>query len=88
MNVFKYPLKEGEQTFEVPKGAEIVDLKAQYGMTVLYLLVDPSQPRVRRTFLTVQTGREFTPSGKVKPVGTTMFREGRFVLHTFEVLAQ
>ena len=81
--VYKYGLRPGLQTLELPLGARILHVGDQYGSGMLWALVDPEQHVLEpRTLYVVGTGMHFDHHISAH-LGT--FQAGPFVIHVFEV---
>lgn len=93
MKVFKYYLPLfGVDEVNMPEGAKVISVGLQEDFdesgedVVLWAIVEPEPNRnklVPRQFLTVYTGEDFDPKGKVF-IGTVQRKDG-IVLHIFEV---
>jgi len=84
--VWKYevgPLAETE--FEIPKDATILRVGNQGGLGCIWMLVDTTQPKVKRKFVSVGTGQKFDNTG-LNYIGT--WENGPFVWHLFEVMSK
>lgn len=58
--IFKYPLRQqGEFPLDLPEGCRILGARNQRNRPVLYAMVDPKAPLVRRKFRVVNTGEKF-----------------------------
>lgn len=68
-------------SFEIPKGAKFMTVQAQAGMSVMWMLVDPSQPNEERKFRAHQTGCAL-PDDPGTYLGTVQL--GDVVAHIFE----
>jgi hypothetical protein len=57
--IYKYPLKlTGEQTIEMPRGAEILSVQDQGGTICVWALVDTKSETKQYTFRIYGTGHE------------------------------
>lgn len=92
MVIWKYPVSaEASFYLELPEDSEILDVQVQgshgefssaLSDVVVWALVDPETPRVKRTFRVVATGEPFEADGLCY-LGT--FQPGRrLVFHLFE----
>lgn len=83
--IFKYGLEiEDEQTLELPKGYEILKVTVQYGMPVLYALVDVDTKETEEVLIiTYGTGHVFDESYEQKYLGTCAFYDDTLMLHYF-----
>lgn len=86
--VWKFPLGteqdpvELRQEIEMPRGAQLLEVQTQFGLPVLWALVDPEVERETRTFWTYGTGHRAERTRVY--VGTFQLAEGRFIGHVFE----
>jgi hypothetical protein len=88
MAIWKYVLnKTGPTVYEMPAGARVVSVQAQYGELTLWALVNPeiSQHQQRR-FLSLMTGEPGPVTEESPSLGTVQFDQGRFVVHVFEAM--
>lgn len=58
--IWKFNLGAGTTIHEMPKGAKVLSIGWQNGVAVIWLLVDPSAPKVRRGFWLVGTGNQLS----------------------------
>jgi hypothetical protein len=87
LTVWKFPLHmEQPNTFEMPKGAQVLAAQAQLGGPTIWALCNPLAPKEKRTFRIVGTGHEIEdqPGVLLDHVGTFQLYEGKFVGHIFE----
>ena len=66
----------------MPRGAKVLTAQAQFGMPVIWALVDPNAPVVERAFLMLGTGHD-APTAALEYVGTIQLHDGSLVLHVF-----
>lgn len=93
--IWKFPLRiEDTQEIEMPAGARILTVQAQFGVPCLWALVRSESPRVRRTIRTIGTGHPIsddfptlsaTASSYDGYIGTYQLSDGNLVFHVFEV---
>jgi len=84
--VYKYEIDVmGVLTFEMPKGAEVLCIREQFGRPKMWAKVDDSQPLEKRSFAIVGTGNPIPRASTSKYIGTFFHLEGRFVGHVFEI---
>lgn len=69
---------------DMPIGAEPLSVQMQRGRPVLWALVNPEAPKVRRRFITVGTGHVFSEHHDVTFVGTFQMNDGDLVFHLFD----
>lgn len=79
--VWKFPMVNMAESFDVPAGAALLHVHEQGGIPCVWMLVDPSAKRERRTFQVVGTGHQF--SARYLYLGTAHC--GSLVWHVFEV---
>ncbi len=81
--IWKYTLEPGPTVIEVPINARILDVQTQHEDPQLWLLVDPTNEKVKREFTIYDTG--FTmPDYPGEYVGTFQLNGGGLVFHVFE----
>lgn len=82
--IWKYPLEIRDlQTLMVPEGATILTVQAQHDIPVLWALVDPKAPKVRRDFEILGTGNP-VEEGERNYIATIQTHGGQLVWHVFE----
>ena len=87
--VWKVKLPKAENVVHVPLDARPLEIGYQFGMLVLWLLVDSEAPLESRCFHVVETGEEIKiPEQEMRYVGTYSFvaRNEPYVQHVFERL--
>jgi hypothetical protein len=77
--IYKYQVIHG--TVLMPKGAKILTAQIQDDTTVMWALVDTSQPMEPRNFEVMYTGQGFDDTG-LEYIQTV--QDGPLVLHIFE----
>jgi hypothetical protein len=85
MKIFKYELLtnfNGSQAIEMPQGAIVLTVQVQRNQPVLWAMVNPDAPKVRRRFWMFPTGDDGEMLGK-DYVGTVQLDRGDFVIHVF-----
>ena len=80
--IWKYPINPNA-TVSMPAGATIINAGMQNGVPHIWAMVDPSQPKEARNFLTIPTGQHFDDSG-LQYIGTFHGVEEWMVFHLFE----
>lgn len=80
---FQWPGGGTLASFEMPKGAEIIHVNAQFECPCLWARVDPDAIKERRIFALVGTGHPCPPA-PAKHVGSFFMNGGQFVFHIFE----
>jgi hypothetical protein len=81
--IYKYPLTDDVQSFDIPKDAEILCLQVQNDVPCIWALVDTDKPKVKRHFEIRGTG-DSVPPFRVSYIGTYQLNGGRLVFHVFE----
>ena len=54
--IWKFPLDSPVVNLSMPSDAEIIDVRTQHGVPTMWVLLDPAEPMVTRTFVGVGTG--------------------------------
>ncbi len=80
--IWKYLVKPGRFTLDVPLGAVPLAVQVQGGEPVLWLQVEPSRPMMPMAFRTISTGSQFE-AAEVLYVGTFQLEGGALVFHLF-----
>ncbi len=80
--IWKYTLQP-EGSIEIPKDAELLTVAEQYGEICLWALVEPTAPRVERSFVSFGTGHD-VPDDNLSYVGSAQLQGGALVFHVFE----
>lgn len=84
--VWKYGIRLGEQTIEMPAGAKILDVQIQQGQLVMWALVDPlTDEREAVSIFVIGTGHEIY-AYNFKHVATVQTLDGALVWHVFRRL--
>lgn len=88
MRIWKYTLNKAalnrETIIEMPRGAEILCVKAQYNEPVIYVVCEPYyNTSDTRGFKLVYTGEDAPANGEY--IGTVMLNEETLVVHVFEL---
>lgn len=82
--IFKYQIGvTGIQSVPMPEGAKILAVQTQYGVPVIWAMVDPDKPTTDVVIVTVGTGHIVPVEGPLHHIGTYQMDEGRFVGHVF-----
>jgi alpha-mannosidase len=86
--IYKYNLsKNGTTELRIPVNAQILSVKAQFDLLVMYVLVttDSNTPTELRRFETVYTGQSLSDSIQYfNHIGTAVFDDGASILHVLE----
>lgn len=80
--IWKYAINPAT-VIQIPVGYRLLSVQTQDNQPQLWALVDPSNPKVGRTFRAVATGEEFDDEGYTY-VGTFQINGGALVFHLFE----
>lgn len=87
--IFKYPVRPGRFTLEMPEGAQPLRAMVQGdgGQPQLWALVDPSRPMTTRCFCAFGTGHEIDQADvpRIAFIDTFMLDGGALVFHLFEI---
>lgn len=83
-SIWKYSLRiDGEQTLDVPEGAEALTVQVQNGTPCLWMRIDPAAPMTLRKIITHGTGHP-VPETTGRYVGTYQIDGGDLVFHVFD----
>jgi len=82
--IWKYPLKLGANTLEMPNAAQALSVQAQDGVLYLWMLVRTEARTERRCFMVFGTGGEI-PEKPLSHIGTVLCHGGVLVCHVFEL---
>lgn len=90
MTVWKFPFDiEDDIGVEMPRGARVLHVDAQFGRPCLWALVAPAAPKEVRRFRLAGTGHPLPPLDRVIfdwiHVGSFQMAGGQLVWHLFEV---
>jgi hypothetical protein len=81
--IWKYSLEvKGVQKIEMPKGARLLSVAAQYGAPQLWAEIDPAAPMGEAEIITIGTGFFIDPTG-LDFVGSYQLHGGSFVGHVY-----
>lgn len=80
--VWKFVAKPGDNTIDVPAGAEILDAQMQKKDLCIWAMVNPKKPTVRRTVQIFGTGWEL-PNKLGEYAGTVQIAGGARIFHVF-----
>ena len=88
--IWKFILRPFDKEVVVPAGAQFLTVQMQGGFPVLWALVNPDQPKVRRKILLVGTGwtADNWPPGGFPYIGTFQLEEMGLVFHLFDTGAE
>lgn len=81
--IYKYTLKAGVTTLNMPQGAQVLTVQTQNENACLWALLDPSKPTEVRTFHMYGTGHRIDNLNLVY-IGTFQLEHGVLVFHVFE----
>lgn len=79
--IWKAIIKPDRQTFDAPKGAELLTAREQGGDICVWFRCDPTQPKEKRRVIVCGTGHD-APAGRY--LGSAHLEGGAFVFHVFE----
>lgn len=83
LTIWKFPIELFErQEIRMPAGAQLLDVRLQFDVPVLWALVDPGAEMVSRSIFTAGTGMQTSPGGRY--VGTFQMHGGGLVFHVFD----
>ena len=81
--VYKYKLETiGNQLIEMPIESKILTVQKQYGVIVMWCMVDTRKEIKERIIRIIGTG--FDPTGYGEYINTVQLGEGNLVLHVFD----
>lgn len=83
MIIFKYDISP-EFVLDLPSDAEILSVKLQRGLPKMWVMLNPSKPKVRRKFRSFPTGFEFSFYINLKFIDTFVLEPENLVFHVFE----
>lgn len=87
--IYKYELHQDkpETQVTIPANAKVLTAQEQdHSRLIIWVKLDPNEPKVKRRFLVVPTGMKFSPDEtELVYVGTVQRGDG-IVLHVFEVV--
>ena len=86
--IYKHTLTGTENVISVPSGGHVLSAHGQHGSVCLWVLVDPEQELVARTFHVYPTGGAILieDDKTLSFIGTVLLDAESLVLHVFEVL--
>lgn len=70
---------------DIPRGFTFLDVQTNYGLPMVWALVDTDQPKVRVDFALVGTGNPYPDQdeGEFWHLGTFQLHDGELVFHLF-----
>jgi len=74
--IWKFTLKLGDQSVEMPRNAKVVHVGAQGDNCCVWLEVAPKSARIARVFRVVMTGEEYDDSLGLMPLGSAQLACG------------
>lgn len=84
--IWKFPLVVADrQEIEIPAGFQILTLQTQHDNPCMWVLVNPSAPKVKILFEIFGTGHPVPIHAERKYIGTFQLRN-QLVFHCFQVL--
>lgn len=69
----------------MPKGAEVLTVQVQNGITCIWVLCNPDSPKVNKSFEIFGTGHSINEVKERRYIGT--FQLDELVYHLFELLS-
>jgi hypothetical protein len=82
--IWKYSLVTNNvQIVEMPKGAEILTVRAHYDVPYLWAIVDLTAPKEKKTILTYGASYPITREG-IKYIDSYSLYEDKLIFHVFE----
>ncbi len=81
--IWKYELIGTWVEHDIPAGADIIDAQIQAGHAVMWAVVEPGYPKVRRRFRLFPTGHMEFDQSQYTYIATLQYYDD-FVLHLFE----
>ena len=81
--IYKYQIPYDFTEVNIPEGAEILSMQLQNGIPCIWAMVDTGQPKIKRKFMIVGTGKELHPCVLHTFIGT--YQVPGFVFHVFEI---
>lgn len=87
LKIWKYEMiVDDYQNFEIPKNGKVLSFQVQHGVPCIWVLVDPSQPKVTRYFKMAGTGHPISESIETMDfIGTLQMSGGVLIWHLFEL---
>jgi hypothetical protein len=84
--IWKYVLSTPPITIEIPKDSKILTVQEQFGEICLWVLVNPTAPKEKRTFEVYGTGHAITYDMGIDRnyISTVQLIGAQLVLHVFE----
>lgn len=85
--IWKFSLPTAPMSYylEIPKGAQLLSVRVQFGRPYVWAVVDPEAESESRKVISVMTG---SSTGQLGPyIGSALLDAGGFVLHYFEDLS-
>lgn len=83
--IWKYEVPvQDEFVVPLPGRAEVLSVGVQYDKPQMWVLVDPNERRVPRTFSVVGTGHPVDLNRVGRFIGTFQLMDGVFIGHLFE----
>lgn len=84
--IYKYPLEIMDvQEVDLPKGAQILSVQAQYGIPNIWALVDDKQTKTEKVIIRIiGTGYQIPDANSLEYIGTVQLINGSVVFHVFK----
>ena len=81
--IWKYKIRSLIE-LDLPKGAEILSVREQFGEIFMWVLVDSGAEKEKRKFGCFGTGQDI-PDLPMKFLGSAQLKNGALVFHVFEI---
>jgi len=82
--IWKFPLRVGAQTVDLPKHSRLLSVAAQGDDPMLWAVVVPSNAKTKRKIFVAMTGQSCDDELRGPFLGTVLLSDGSFVLHVFD----
>lgn len=86
VQIHKITLYVGQQSVELPKGAEVISCQSQHDVITVWYECYALKPRKARYFEVVGTGMNFEKTPAHKHIGTCIMDGGHLIWHVYEVV--
>jgi hypothetical protein len=85
--IWKYVLKKGMNTIDIPEDFKVLSVTPQSDKIILHCLIDPSNLKKDVRFDVVDTGRKLHDSFMEKKfIGSVLTNEDNLTWHVFQVV--
>ena len=88
LKVYKYIIDYDDYfDLELPRGAQVLTVNKQYNNLILWALVNPILPHIKRYFRLAGTGHPIKESINILDyINTFQLEDGALIFHVFEIL--